>query len=119
MASPRLNDKQLREQFGIRLGGQPFDYPGELGYRCPEGHTGDYLNWSEFREHIWCYKCQKDYHYALDCRLKRMCWMSDEQWKEFIERLPMKPQIEEGIQHFPDCEPNCGELLQDKGKVTH
>jgi len=104
MSSPTLTDRQLEEEYGRRPAGQPLDYPQELGYICPKGHGGDWLTWSEFNEHIWCYKCKKDYHYTADCQLRRMCWMSDEQWQEFIARLPMKPKILEGIQHFPDCE---------------
>lgn len=105
MASPRLTDKQIEKEYGRRqTDAQPLDQPQELGYICPEGHGGDYLAWSEFKEHIWCDKCQKDYHYAVDCQLMRMCWYDDEQWKDFLTRLPMKPKVLEGIQHFPDCE---------------
>lgn len=104
MASPTLTDKQLEKEYGRRpTGGTALDYPCELGYRCPEGHIGDILAWSEFKDHIWCPKCNKDYHYASDCKLMRMCWFDDEQWKEFFARLPMKPGVLEGIQHFPDC----------------
>uniref|UniRef100_A0A6M3LEB9 Uncharacterized protein n=1 Tax=viral metagenome TaxID=1070528 RepID=A0A6M3LEB9_9ZZZZ len=104
MTSPRLNDLQLNKRFGKRGEGQPFDYPQELGYCCPKGHTGDYLTWSEFKEHIWCFKCKKDYHYAEDCLLKRMCWMGKSQWDSFLKSLPIKPKIIRGTQHFPDCE---------------
>lgn len=104
MSSPRLTDRELEQQFGRRPTGQPFDYPQELGYICPKEHGGDWLAWSEFKEHIWCYKCKKDYHYALDCQLKRMCWYSDEQWNAFRNSLPMKPIVLDGIRHFFDCE---------------
>lgn len=103
MSSPRLNDAELTKQFGRRDSGQPIDYPQELGYICPKGHGMDYLTWSEFNDHIWCYKCEMDYHYALDCNLKRICWMSEEFWNDFVKRLPIKPKILEGIQHYPDC----------------
>ena len=102
MASPLLTDKQLAKEYGIRPSGQPLDCPSELGYICPKGHGGDYLSWSEFKEHIWCWECMIDYLYA-DCMLKRMCWMSDKQWEDFLSDLDEKPQIIEGIQHFPDC----------------
>jgi len=107
MASPTLNDTELEKEYGRRnlpVGSVIFDQPGDLGYQCPFGHTGDWLSFSEFKDHIWCYKCKMDYHYAADCQLRRMCWMSDNQWRDFIARLPMKPQVIEGIQHFPDCE---------------
>lgn len=103
MSSPRLTDSQLKEQFGMRPKGQPLDYPQELGYICPKGHGGDYLTWSEFNEHIWCYKCNMDYHFALDCQLKRMCWMSDDIWNNFVNNLPQRPRVLDGIQHFYDC----------------
>jgi hypothetical protein len=103
MASPTLTDKELELKYGRRSSGTPIDFPHELGYICPKGHTGDYLDWSEFNDHIWCYQCKLDYHYAHDCHLKRMCWMSDKLWNNFINGLPIKPQILEGIQHFYDC----------------
>ena len=110
MSSPTLTDGQLTKEYGRRdlpEGAVPFDQPQELGYICPKGHGGDYLTWSEFKEHIWCYKCQRDYHYAADCQLRRLCWMNDRQWRDFLKRLPMKPKILDGIKHFPDCKPNC------------
>ena len=104
MSSPKLTDKQLEKVYGRRQTGvTALDDPQELGYICPKGHGGDYLTWSEFKDHIWCCKCQVDYHYATDCQLKRMWWMSDEQWRVFVAVLPMKPKILEGTQHFFDC----------------
>src|SRR3990167_7580562 len=106
MSSPRLGDEELAKVYGRRdlpKGAIPFDQPQELGYCCPEGHTGDYLEWSEFKEHIWCGKCQKDYHYALDCTFKRMCWMNKQQWQDFIASLPTTPIVLRGVQPFPDC----------------
>ena len=108
MSSPRMKDKQLKKKFGMRAVGQSFDQPCELGYQCPKGHIGEDLSWSEFNEHIWCPRCKKDYHYAKDCKLKRMCWMKEHQWLDFLSGLPMKPSIIKGIQHFGDCKPDCG-----------
>ncbi len=67
MSNDRYSDEQLRDGFGMRGGGAGLFAPQELGYRCPVGHAN--LTWSEFNEHIWCYKCEKDYHYAEDCFL--------------------------------------------------
>jgi len=103
MSSPLLNDEQLEKQYGKRSSGIAIDLPQELGYICPKGHGMDYLTWSEFNEHIWCYECKVDYHYANDCKIKRMCWMSEKFFTDFINRLPIKPQVIEGIQHYPDC----------------
>jgi hypothetical protein len=103
MASPRCNDQELNNKYGKRPSGVPIDLPQELGYVCPKGHGMDYLTWSEFNDHIWCYECNMDYHYAKDCRLQRMCWMTEIFFADFVKRLPIKPQILEGIGHYPDC----------------
>lgn len=42
-----------------------FDYPCELGYRCPackrEGEWDELLEWSEYEGFIWCPECNRDY----------------------------------------------------------
>ena len=99
MSSPILTDEQLVEKYGRRKpqGAIPVFEPQEFGYCCPKGHTGDYLTWSEFNDHIWCYKCQKDYHYAHDCTIQRMSWMTPKQFREFWATLPEKPKILKGV----------------------
>lgn len=60
MANNIYTDKELTRIFGKRaLKGTPLFEPQELGWVCPEGHFS--LAWSEFRRHIWCYVCKKDY----------------------------------------------------------
>ncbi len=103
MASPTLTNKELATQYGKRGKGRPIDEPQELGYGCPKGHRLDHITWSEFNGHIWCYKCQIDYP-SKDCPIQRPCFMSDEQWNGFIQRLPFKATVIDGVQHFPDCE---------------
>jgi len=102
-----MTDEQIAEKYGrreLQKGSVILDEPGELGYRCPRKHSFDCLTWSEFNDHLWCYVCQKDYHYANDCELIRPCWESKKQFSEFVSRLPKKPRIIGGIMHFPDCE---------------
>jgi len=103
MANNRMTDEQLAEKYGRRSGGQPIDEPSELGYRCPRGHHMNDVMWSEFKEHIWCRVCKKDYHYAQDCRMMRPCWQSQAEFDKFIASLPQKPRVLKGIMHFPDC----------------
>lgn len=40
-----------------------FDYPCELGYRCPvcAVQWDEALEWSEYRGFIWCPRCDRDY----------------------------------------------------------
>ena len=107
MSSPTLTDEQLAEEYGRR--NLPkcaviLDEPSELGYRCPRKHSFGYLTWSEFNDHLWCFACQKDYHYAADCELIKPCWASKKQFNEIVSRLPLKPRIVGGLLHFPDCE---------------
>lgn len=97
LASLRMADQELAQVYGRREAGMiPVFAPGEFGYHCPEGHTDDHLTWSEFKEHIWCFACRKDYHYAEDCYLVRPWWMSSNQWDEFLKTLPQKPEIRSG-----------------------
>jgi hypothetical protein len=107
MASLTLTDEQLAQNYGYR--DSPgrvviLDEPSELGYRCPRGHSMGQITWSEFKDHIWCCVCNKDYHYADDCRMMRPCWESQKEFLAFVNRLPKKPRILKGIMHYPDCE---------------
>jgi hypothetical protein len=96
MASPTLTDQQLARQFGRRGPGQPLFEPQEFGYRCPKGHGGDHITWSEFKEHIWCYQCKLDYP-SKDCPIQRPSCMSRKDFNAFVRRLPFKPQIIPGV----------------------
>lgn len=90
----RYTDKQLKKKYGFRLkkreAVQPLDNPAELGYRCPKGHSN--IDWSEFKEHIWCYQCKMDYHYADDCVLIK--------YKHNPKDLPKQPRIITGIANW-------------------
>jgi len=93
MGNERHNDEELKEQFGMRHTGTPIISPQEIGYRCPEGHSN--ITWSEFKKHIWCYTCKKDFHYARDCIL-----IED---KHNPKNLEEQPRIITGIEIFkPD-----------------
>lgn len=85
----RYSDKELKKKYGLRLEGTPLFFPQELGYRCPEGHSD--LAFSEFQEHIWCYKCQKDFHY-VDCILIKDI--------DNPKDLPKQPRIITGISNW-------------------
>lgn len=65
VANDRYTDEKLLAEYGVRPQGNGLFSPKEMGYRCPKGHSN--IDWSEFNEHIWCYECKKDYHYAKDC----------------------------------------------------
>ena len=90
MSNDRFMDDELREMFGMRGSGDALFEPQELGYRCPLGHAR--ITWSEFREHIWCFICEKDYHYADDCVL-----IED---KYNPKDLPQQPRIIRGVSNF-------------------
>lgn len=86
----KYSDKELKRKYGLRPKGTPLFFPQELGYRCPNGHSN--LTWSEFRECIWCYTCQKDFHYANNCVL-----IKD---RHNPENLPKQPRIITGINNW-------------------
>ena len=107
MASSTLTDKQLEEQYGRRFPTEAkgiviLDEPTELGYRCPRSHKWNDITWSEFKKHIWCYKCQLDYPSAL-CPMKRPCSFSRESFEVFVNKLPFRAIIVKGVEHYPDC----------------
>jgi len=100
MASPTLTDEQLAEKYGRRVAGAVSLFePFEWGYRCPIGHRGESITWSEFKEHIWCYRCELDYP-SETCPMQRPSWMQPKQFKEFIARLPFKPKVLPGVDHY-------------------
>jgi len=100
LASPTLTDKQIVEQYGRReTGAQPLFEPFEWGYQCPKGHRGTAITWSEFKEHIWCKRCEMDYPSA-DCPMQRPSWMDPTEFKAFVARLPFKPKILPGVDSY-------------------
>ncbi|MCJ7817016.1 MAG: hypothetical protein MUP55_04125 [Candidatus Aenigmarchaeota archaeon] len=61
-------DSKLVEKYGLRpTNAVSIDYPQEVGYRCPKGHSD--ITWSEYNYHIWCNVCLKDYHSTKECVL--------------------------------------------------
>lgn len=104
MANDRYSDVELRENYGMRDEGNPIDFPQELGYRCPKGHAN--LTWSEFKDHIWCYECEKDFHYALDCVL-----VED---KYNPKHLPKQPRIIKGVKNWSKCGNYCVDIPKEK-----
>lgn len=99
MASPTLTDEQLSEQYGKRPNGVALFEPYELGYRCPRGHRGATITWSEFEEHIWCFMCNLDYP-SKDCPMQRPSWMKPDDFKKQIAKLPFKPKVLPGVDHY-------------------
>ena len=58
-------DKKLEKLFGMRpTEGLALFWPMELGWVCPvnEDH---WLEWSEFKDHVWCVACEIDYFTML------------------------------------------------------
>lgn len=99
MASPTLTDEELAKQYGRRKEGVALFEPFEWGYRCPQGHRGEAITWSEVANHIWCYKCQLDYS-SKDCPMQRPSWMKPKEFKAFVARLPFKPKVLPGVDHY-------------------
>lgn len=83
---------KIKKKFGVRphKGAIPIDEPMELGYRCPKGHAN--ITWSEFKEHIWCYKCKKDFHYADECVMIKHRFNPKD--------LPKQPKMIYGIANY-------------------
>jgi len=80
-------------KFGFRGPGTAIFEPQEWGYRCPFGHAN--ITWSEYKDHIWCWDCKDDYHYALHCVL-----VED---KYNPGGLPLQPRIVKGVKNYtPD-----------------
>ena len=92
MSNERYSDDELRMRYGERGDGSAIFEPQELGYRCPKGHS--HITWSEFKKHIWCFKCEKDYHYADDCVLV------EDQYNP--KDLDTQPRIIKGIKNWTD-----------------
>ena len=89
----RFSDKELKKRYGLRnIQGIPLITPGELGYRCPKGHAN--IAFSEFVDHIWCYKCKMDFHYAEDCVLIKDMFNP--------KGLPKQPRMITGIKNWSE-----------------
>jgi len=95
-------DKELAVEFGMRGSGTPLFEPQEIGYRCPKGHSN--ITWSEFKKHIWCYTCKKDYHSLKDCVL-----VEDEHNPKY-EEMEVKPIIYQGISNYTEDGNNFNDL---------
>lgn len=98
MANDRMSDDELKETYGLRNEGKSANIlfePQEMGYRCPKGHgSGEGITWSEFKEHIWCYRCEKDYHYAKDCVLVEDGFNPKD--------MPEQPRIIKGLKNWSE-----------------
>ena len=58
-------DTELEKLFGRRPGdGLALFWPMELGWVCPTGEN-HWLEWSEFKDHVWCVACEVDYFSPL------------------------------------------------------
>ena len=62
------SDSELGNLFGLRPNGIAIFEPIELGWLCPVDKHHE-TTWSEFKQHIWCYQCEKDY-FTLLCPKK-------------------------------------------------
>lgn len=81
-----------RREAGLLPGGIILDTPPELGYRCPAGHS--YIDWSEFNDHVWCHRCNRDFHYARECVL-----VED---RHNPQNLPEQPRIIKGVANWTE-----------------
>jgi len=111
MGNKRMNDSELKESFGMRESGNPIHFPQEMGYRCPKGHA--HIEWSEFKEHIWCYVCETDFHYSKDCVLGES--------KFNPKNLPTQPRIIPDVKLWSDCGNYCINITvtpDPEGKVS-
>jgi len=70
--------------------------PTEMGYLCPEKHRASDLSWSEFKDHIWCCVCEKDYKSA-DCFLQRPYYWTKAEWQTHLKHLPFKAKVLPGL----------------------
>ncbi len=96
MAS-KLTDSQLTSIYGRRITNAVSLFePYELGYRCPRGHRGVCITWSEFKDHIWCYRCKLDYLSGI-CPIQRPSWQSVKDFKSSLSKLPFKTRIIRGV----------------------
>jgi hypothetical protein len=86
-----------------RPNGNALFEPSELGYLCPKKHRASNISWSEFQEHVWCCKCEKDYK-SKDCLLQRPDYWTVEEWDRFIKAMPFKANVIRGVMKIKDKE---------------
>ena len=77
--------------------------PSELGYLCPKKHRASNIQWSEFKEHIWCCVCEKDYP-SKDCLLQIPDYWTETDWEKHIKGLPFKANVLPGVLKTEDGE---------------
>ena len=79
-------DIELESLFGRRpTDGIPLFGAMELGWVCPIEHD-HYIDWSEFKDHIWCYDCSKDF-FTLLCPKRMNPYTTESILEEEIESV--------------------------------
>lgn len=85
MSNAFYADQQLTELFGKRPEGIPLLDAFELGWACPVNPKHK-ITFSEFKAHIWCYSCQRDY-FTLLCPKRMNPFISEDILREETEMM--------------------------------
>ena len=88
-----FSDNELSEIFRKRLNAPnlvSLFEPMEVGWVCPIDSTHE-ITWSEFKGHVWCFQCQKDY-FTLLCPKKMNPYTTTVVLKKEIKM--MKPEMD-------------------------
>ena len=85
MSNDFYTDIELEALFGKRVEGIPLFDAFELGWACPK-NSKHRITYSEFRDHIWCYDCKKDF-FSLLCKKQMNPFTTENILKEEIELL--------------------------------